>query len=207
MGALETVALAVAALWLGVLTFVVLSSVRQVAMLTAWAQDRSNVGQEGLDAGTEVPKSALSLLPEMSERLGYVFFLASDCQPCREFAYEASRSTEVEALRGTMPITAAVVGQGGTADEVVRLLPDWINVVRDPEASTIRSSFQVAATPAVYEVERGTVTGHAVAGYGIVNFMDLIRARERSNAETFAGPDNNGLSVTQVAGGNSGGGK
>ena len=207
MSPLETIALAVAALWLGALTFVMLSSVRQLAMLTTWAQDRSNVGQEGLDAGTELPQEALEILPELSDQLGYVFFLASDCQPCREFAFEASRSDEVEALRGSLSITAAVIGKGGTADEVVRLLPDWINVIRDPDASVVRASFQVGATPAVYEVEGGIVTGHAVAGYGVVNFLNLVRAREHSNAPAFAGSEKNELSVTKVRANNGGGGE
>lgn len=207
MSPLETVALVLAALWLGALTFAVLSSVRQLAMLTAWAQERSNVGQEGLDAGTELPEEVAGLLPEVSDRFGYVLFLASDCQPCRDFAFEAGRSEEVDAIRDSVPVVAAVVGKGATADEVARLLPDWIRVVRDPDASVIRAGFQVGATPAVYEVERGSVTGHAVAGYGVVNFMNLVHARERSNASAFAGEEKSELAVTNVAGSNGGGGR
>jgi hypothetical protein len=206
MSALETTGLVAVAAWLGLLTLSIVLLVRQVGLLTAWMQQRAPAGEGGLDVGTEVPAPALDLLPGVRERLGYVLFLAGDCQPCREFALAAGRSEEVAGLRDAHPIAAAVTGKDAQAAEVARMLPGWITVFRDADARMLEQSFDVQATPVVYEVERGRVTGRAVAGYGVGDFENLVRARANgSNAGEFAGPELRSLDLKRVKGAVGGG--
>jgi hypothetical protein len=162
------------------------------------------LGEDGLETGAEVPEAALEALPRLGMQLGYVLFLAGNCQPCREFALEAGRSEEVGAMRDAYPVHAVVVGDGSTSDEVARLLPNWIDVVRDPVAASVKREFSVGTTPSVFEVERGKITGRAVAGYGVLNFMNLVRAREHSDVESFAGPEPTDIPVMRVPGANGG---
>jgi hypothetical protein len=187
MPAIEVAAIIAVAVWLAVMTVMMLLVFRQVSLITAWMQQRSP-GEGGLDAGAEVPDDALALMPELRENLGYVLFLAGNCSPCREFALDAARSETILGFRENAKYLAAVAGDGRQAEEIAGLLPDWVRVVRGDDAQLIKDQFDVRATPAVYEVERGNVTGGAVAGYGIVNFENLIEARqEGSDAAQFAG--------------------
>jgi hypothetical protein len=203
---LELAALIAAAVWLGVLTFLVVLLVRQLSLITAWAQEQgpgSGSGSaEGIEIGAEVPESALDVLPPLRAGLSYVVFLAGNCQPCRELALEASRSPDFAALRDEVPVAAVVRGSGAPSDEIERLLPSWVQVVRGDEAELLTRSFEVAQTPSVMEVERGNVTGRAVAGYGLINFLNLVAARAQSDAADYAGPPVE-VAVTQT--GKSGG--
>lgn len=188
MHALEITALAAVAIWLAVLTVLALLILRQVGLLTAWMQQRSPILDDGLDAGTPVPEEALEVMPELKAGVGYVLFLAGNCGPCREFAFETGRSETISGYRENAAFLAAVAGEGKQVDEIVELLPSWVRVVRGSAAEAIRDDFLVKATPAVYEVEFGNVTGRAVAGYGVTNFENLIAARaDGSNAPDFAG--------------------
>jgi hypothetical protein len=206
MSALETTGLVAVAAWLSLLTLSILMLVRQVGLLTAWMQQRAPAGEGGLDIGQEVPERALRLFPGVRERLGYVLFLAGDCQPCREFALAAGHSEEVANLRATRPIAAAVTGDDAKADEVARMLPGWITVFRAEDARVLEESFDVRATPVVYEVERSKVTGRAVAGYGVGDFENLVRARGTgSNPADVGGPELQSLDLKHVTGAVSGG--
>lgn len=188
MSGIETAAVIAVAVWLGVLSFTLVLLVRQISLVTAWVQQQSSNADDGLDVGVDVPGPTLEMLPELREGLAYVLFLGGDCQPCREFALEAGRSEELEELHGDFQVVASVTGDGPQADDLVRMLPDWVRVARHGDASEIQSSFEVRMTPSVFEVERGTVTGQATAGYGVINFLNLIRARATSDAAEFAGP-------------------
>lgn len=200
MSGLETAAVIAVAAWLGVLTLALLMLVRQIGLLSAWAERNTNTRDDGLDVGVAVPDPALDLLPQLTAGLNYVVFLAGNCQPCREFALEASRSTELAELRDTHRIAAVVTGEDVQADEVARMLPPWFEVARHDEAILLTQTFEVQTTPAVYEVDRGTVTGRAVAGYGLLNFLNLVDARATSDAAEIADRRMQGLQVHQTQG-------
>lgn len=207
MGTLAIVALVAAGVWLGILTATIVLLVRQLALVTLWVQERSAVGEDGLGIGAEVPESSRALTPELDAGLGYLLFLGGDCQPCREFALEARKSREFKELRGTVALLAAVSGPEPQAEEVARMLPDWVRVLRGDEAEKVKEDLEVRTTPSVYEVERGAVTGRAVAGYGLENFLNLVEARGHSDAARFAGPERPpDLAVHGVAESKSGGG-
>lgn len=207
MSGLEAAAVVGVAIWLSVLTVAILLLVRQLGLLTAWTERYARAGNDGIDVGVEIPAPAMELLPELESRFGYVVFLAGDCQPCREFALEASRSDELVKLRETLHITAAVSGAGIQAEEVAKMLPSWISVARNDDAELLTKTFEVETTPAVYEVDRGTVTGRAVAGYGLINFLNLVEARATSDAAEIADRrvEDFGVEVQQVNSATTGG--
>jgi hypothetical protein len=204
MSGLETAAVVVVAVWLGVMTLALLLLVRQIGLLSAWAERNTHSRDDGLEIGVPVPDPARELLPELTAGLEYVVFLAGNCQPCREFALEAGRSSELAEMRGTHRIAAVVTGDGVQADEVARMLPPWFDVARHDDAVLLTQSFEVQTTPAVYEVDRGTVTGRAVAGYGLVNFLNLVDARATSDAAEIADRRFEKLQVHQTQGSGSG---
>jgi hypothetical protein len=80
------------------------------------------------------------------------------------------------------------------------MLPPWFEVARHDEAILLTQTFEVQTTPAVYEVDRGTVTGRAVAGYGLLNFLNLVDARATSDAAEIADRRMQGLQVHQTQG-------
>jgi hypothetical protein len=205
MSGLETAALITVAAWLAVLSMAVLVLVRQIGLLSAWAERNTHSRDDGLDVGVSVPEPARELLPELTAGLGYVVFLAGNCQPCREFALEASRSSEVAELRDAVRIAAVVTGDDVQADEVARMLPAWIEVLQHDAAALLTQTFEVRTTPAVYEVDRGTVTGRAVAGYGLINFLNLVDARATSDAAAIADRRMQPLQVHQTEGAGTGG--
>ena len=86
MDAIEIVVVAAVALWLGILTIVVLLNLRQVGVLTAWMQQRNPVRDDGLDAGAPVPETALQAAPQLQAGLTYVVTLDGQCDPCRQLA-------------------------------------------------------------------------------------------------------------------------
>lgn len=187
MSTAATIALVVAAVWLSVLTIVVMASVRQLALLTQWVKERGSSQDDGLDVGAVLSDEAQLAIPELHDGLCYVVFLGGDCQPCREFAVEASRDEELTKRRDDLEVVAVVTGSQRQAEGMSRLLPSWFRVIRGEEAAHLTDEFLVQTTPSVYEAERGAVTGRAVAGYGVVNFVNLIHARATSDAAEFAG--------------------
>jgi len=195
MSGLGIAALTMAVVWLAVLSFALILLVRQLGIVTNWAQQVTERRDDGLEIGEGVSKRALEVLPEMGDKLTYVVFLDGQCQPCREFALEAGRSAEIAALEGKITMSAVVTGTGAQAKELERLLPDWVHAARGSDADAVKKDFKVIQTPAVYEVEKGNVTGRAVAGYGLINFLNLVDARATSDAAEYAGETSPDLEV------------
>lgn len=199
MNGLEIAALVAATIWLSVLTLLFLVLVRQVGLVTAWARrsaSAATIGDDGIEIGVDVPAPAVEVAPQLEDEFAYLLFLAGNCQPCREFADDAGNSEEVAQIQNSARVVATVQGGGAQADEVARMLPGWMDVVQEPGAAKIAKSFEVQATPMIYEVSGGKVTGRAIAGYGIADLLNLVRAREKTNSNDAA--DSNGAEAAIV---------
>lgn len=191
MSGLETAALAAVGAWLFILSLAMVLLVRQVSLVSAWAQNQAQSpggSQDGLTIGLPIPDEAIDLLPEATDQLAYVWFLGGDCQPCREFAADAARADEVVNMKGKHPIVAAVTGTTEQVSDFAQLLPDWVRIIGGDDAAGLNKEFKVLQTPMVYELDRGNVTGRAVAGYGVSDFLNLVIAHEHTDAEEYAGP-------------------
>lgn len=188
MSVLEGIAFGVAALWMCALTVVLVVLVRQMELLRIWATEQTATPSDGLEVGMEVPGKFEALVDGVQAgELTYLLFLGGNCQPCREFALEARDSTKLVALRDRYSIFTAVTGTETQTEDLAGLLPDWFTTIRGRDASSMMGDFQVMQTPSIFEIEGGKVTGRAVAGYGLTNFLNLVDAREASDAAKFAG--------------------
>lgn len=186
MSTVEVVLLAVAACWLAGLSFVLVLLTRQLGLLQAWAVEQTASPSDGLEVGAEVPRGLGAVLPDRAGP-AYLLFLGGNCQPCREFALEARDSAKLDGLRKRYPMVAAVTGTETQVADLAGLLPPWFTKVDGKAASDLMKGFEVIQTPSIFELEGDKVTGRAVAGYGLTNFLNLIDAREASDAGRYAG--------------------
>lgn len=177
--------MAAVVLWSLVVTGLLFLLVRQVAVVSKWVDERSE--GDGLEIGAEIPERALVLRPGLTSGLSYVAIIDGTSQQGREFALEAGRSGALAALRDRAAVTVALCGEGEEVEVVSRLLPAWFDLAHGNVADALKLNLRIRHTPAVYEIERGRVTGKAGSGYGVVNFVNLVRAREHSDAAEFAG--------------------
>ncbi|HEX2296417.1 MAG TPA: hypothetical protein VHN37_14060 [Actinomycetota bacterium] len=169
----ELVTVVVVALWLAVLSFVVLLLVRQLGLLTVLVRQGGPptvMDYDGLEVGEKVPDDVLATLP-LNGKPSYVLLLSTTCGPCRELAADLS-GTDLGA-----PLIALISGSDELADAMVDMLPKNLHVVRDPEATAVAKSLRINSSPFALELETGTVTGKSY-----VNTRDdllrLVNARQ-----------------------------
>lgn len=165
------------ALWLAVLSFVLILVIRQIALVTARldaAGSLFSVADDGLDVGNEVPEEILSRIPQLRSDLAYVLVISATCMPCRELA------TELSTIPYEAPRTVALLaGREELAQGLEELLPQHIEVIRDPDATELaKDGFQLQSTPFAFQVERGTITGKAYLR-SATHLVELIEARRQ----------------------------
>jgi hypothetical protein len=167
-----SVSVAVASVWLLLLTLVVLALVRQVGLLTMRidrGMPRFAADQDGPEIGAPVPGDVLAALPQLAGTgRRQVLLLSAVCGPCRELAVELGKSTVDGQLLALVP------GHSEAADVLISLLPPDVAVVRDPDAIAIAKALAIRSTPFAVEVESGTVTGKAY----LKELADLARLIE-----------------------------
>lgn len=169
MSGLELTAVVLVALWLGVLTLVVLVLVRQVAIIDARRHLTPNIGahsEVGPLIGARLPDEASSALGDLDGELAYLLFLSPTCGPCIEIASQLSRVTSPQ------PVLSLFAGLDATAEGFRALFPPTARVIRDPEASRIAQALQIPSAPFALQIESGLLTGRA-------------RLRDVDDLETF----------------------
>lgn len=181
MSGLEVVALMVVALWLGVLTVVVLVLVRQVAIIDVRPQLEAQSAQPevGLLIGTKVPPDAAAALGELNGGPVFLLFLSPTCRPCIEIASEISR----QSFR--WPILALFAGTGDIAADFQALFPPTVHVIRDPAATSVAEGLEVRGAPFALQIENGVLTGKARLR-GVEDLTGFIEAYDRSEAADIA---------------------
>lgn len=182
MTGLEVAGLVTVAVWLSIVTLVLVLVVRQIALLTVRLEnsgtERFSLADDGLEVGSTVPASALSALALSDTERAYLLLLSSTCLSCREIAPSLEPPPDF-AARALLP------GKGELPDAMARLLPDGFQVVRDPVATEVAALLQIKSTPFVLELDRGSVTGKAYL-YSAEDFSRLVDARETSDAPELA---------------------
>jgi hypothetical protein len=149
MSAFEMTVIALVAVWLVALTLVVLVLVRQTAVLST--RPALAGPMDGLMPGAAVPPAALAAAPEVGGAHGRIILTSATCGPCRE-------------LVGQLPMLATDVstalllpGPRQAADDLERLVPTWIRVIRDPAASALAQDLEVNRTPFVFALANGRI--------------------------------------------------
>jgi hypothetical protein len=163
MSTLETIALASAAAWMAMLSLVVLLLVRQIGILTVRLERDEQPPEQaygGIEIGRAIPTTVADALPALNGAPTYVVLVDASCPPCRELAADLERP----AAAGR--VIVALTGPDQLSTAFCDLLPNGIEVVRDPEASVVHEGLSVSTTPFVVEVTGDTVTGKAAVRGG-----------------------------------------
>lgn len=173
--------IAMVAVWLAVLSMVVLLLVRQVALLNVRIARGAGAAaaRDGLMIGRPIPESVATQLPEVRLGVVYVLLMSAICAPCREVAPQLGR------LRIDEPVVALVPGNGEAVRGLIEMLPSWFRVIADPAATQIAKELQIESTPFAFEVEFGIVTGKVFI-HEASDLMHLVEAR-RSGERNLGG--------------------
>jgi hypothetical protein len=144
----------VLALWLGVLTLVMLLVIRQVGMLTVQlAVPRVSLDSDGLEIGSPIPEAIVAKIPQTAVARAYLVHISATCTPCRALVEDLS----ARPIRSDAPLVVLLSGPAELADGLAGLLPAEIRVIRDPDATEIARTLQLRSTPFIIAVEQQKV--------------------------------------------------
>lgn len=173
--------LAVVAIFWGVLVSIILILlVRQVSLMSVRLNllmrmpDLSEFGI-GPELGTTIPGSASDILPEN----GVILALSATCESCHTVASTLPRRSED--LPGALVVL--LTGRGKPAKELRLKIPDWVKVLRDPDASKLGRELELSRTLWALRLQDNVVVGHADVSTG----EDLLRLTEANVPEVFRG--------------------
>lgn len=181
MSGLALASLVVVALWLGILTLLVLLIIRQVGLLTARSELAGHVfdvSRDGLEIGASVPAEVIDALPESVSGVTYVLRLSASCAPCRELASVLGR----EGIDRSQPIVALIAGRTELADGMATMLPPAMRSIRDPQATTLAESLRIQSVPFALTIENGVVAGKAYlrSAADLSDLFSRIETRKRA---------------------------
>jgi hypothetical protein len=191
VNSLETLALVVATLWLVALTVAVVLVIRQIGLLTirlTYSAPHGVADEHGPAIGSSVPETAASLLGLNGDSRAVVF-LSSTCNPCRDFATQASADQLGE------DTTILISGNPELARGVAALLPKGAESVLDPISQEVASAFGVGMVPFALYLSDGRVRAKTY-----LNDPDeLVRLRTPGGANATT------IELTDQTGGNGNG--
>ena len=153
MSALAIVALVLACVWLGVLTFVVVLLVRQVGLLTvrlSMATQAISLDDDGPEVGSILPEDVAEVMPD-GER-AYLLLISASCEPCRELV------VELDGHQFEQSVVALVPGRQEQASELAALLPRHEGRSSIPRRPSWPSHWISKAHRSPSKSEGGTVT-------------------------------------------------
>lgn len=157
-------------LWIGALTLVVVLCVRQIGLLTVRFDQSGgsfSLEDDGPEVGGGIPAEVATILPGSIHGARQLLLVSATCTPCRDLA-EQLRSRELPAS-----VIALVPGPPELADGMVALLPPGIQVIQNPEASSIASALHISSTPFAVAIDAGIVTGKQYL-HSVDDFMTFV---------------------------------
>lgn len=152
---METVALVVATVWMGLLTLVVLLLVRQVGLIAARLEESGtmfSLADDGLPIGSNVPDEAVLLLPDLAAGVRHLVVMSASCAPCRTLVADLS------AHPTSREFIALVPGSKQLAQTMIDSLPPGTISVQDPDAKELSNWLGVRSTPFGLEITDRVVT-------------------------------------------------
>jgi hypothetical protein len=170
MDSLNTIALISGAIWLGILTLVMLLVIRQIGILTiklVHVDTSSLLENDGPELGSPVPSETLTFLPELASGHTNLLLISAQCMPCRELV------TELTHHRLEPQVITLLSGREELADELATLLPNNFRIIRDPDASSIAETLKIKSTPFSVAFQDQVVVNKAYV-YSIDTFVDFV---------------------------------
>lgn len=152
MSNLEVAVLVGVAIWLVILTLIIVLVVRQVGLLlvhlslapmTNITSPASTIAldEDGPAIGSQVPEEIMNRIPTDKGSPTTIMLISAICIPCHEL---------VKALRDhtiNTPLVALVTGHAPLADDLAALLPPHAHVIHDPDAVDIANRLDIHSTP------------------------------------------------------------
>jgi hypothetical protein len=179
MTGLEQAALITGAIWLAVVSLVLLLVVRQVGLMTvrlSFAAPNVSADDVGVPAGTSVPHDVAHLVGGNSSA-GILVFMSGTCSQCRSIASALSDrevSPSMVFLIAGVPSKARLVGE---------MLPSRARRLFEPEASNVANALAVDTVPFALRISAARVGAKTY----LQSAADLSRFRERSANPSNAG--------------------
>jgi len=158
MSSLATATLILMAIWLGILTLVLILAIRQIGILTvrlSMAGETFSVDKDGPEIGSKIPTEVIEIVPDIEMMQANFVLLSSTCNPCRELV------ANLDGHRFNAKIIVLLAGRKELADGLASMLPSDLEVLRDPEASQIAAAFNIQSTPFAVAVSNGEVAQKA----------------------------------------------
>jgi hypothetical protein len=155
MSSLETLVVALLAVWLGAISVAVLLVIRQISLLTVrlgYVSPHTVTDDHGPAIGSAVPAQASELLGLNGEGRAVVF-LSSTCGPCRDFATGASPNHLGD------DTSVLISGREELALGVAALLPSGTEPLLDPTSREIAAALGVEMVPFALYISDGRIRG------------------------------------------------
>lgn len=156
---MTTLILIVFGCWLALLTCVIVLIFRQLALITERLEfigPGVTMFQDGPADNTELPDSVatpLALKPEAA----WIILLSATCSTCHDIAGDFAQ----HGLPSKERWIALVPGEGGHQDELIRLLPDAVDVITGDTGYAVSSELQIERSPFLLAVHGNRVIGKA----------------------------------------------
>lgn len=185
MTGIEVTALALVGAWLGLLTIVLVLTIRQIALLTSRLDTSHSVAldaldHDGLEIGSRLPDEVVESFPLLADGTTFILLLASTCGTCRKVASDLGTRSFDERL------VALVPGPEEMAEALISELPLGAMPVQDPLAREIAQKLHLESTPFAFQVDDGKVTGKAYL-HSDQDFIDLVTFEKRMLTEAPSG--------------------
>ncbi len=154
MTTVQVSALIAVAIWMAVLSIVVLLCVRQIALIsTQLGQHPVIMENDGPEIGTDFAQMMSNEVPVLLNGESHLLLLSASCKPCHDLASMLNR-IQLPAH----PIAALVPGRPDLADLVVDVLPAQITPIRDPDATDLARAMSMQRVPSAVTFDQGVVT-------------------------------------------------
>ena len=181
MSVLATAAMILIAIWLGVLTLLLILAIRQIGILTVRVSmnggERFSVDHDGPEIGSKLPSEVVEIVPGIESLEANFMLLSATCNPCRELV------ANLDGHPFSATIIVLLAGRKELADGLVSMLPLDFRIIRDPEASQVAAAFQIQSTPFAVAVANGKVIQKAYL-HSKDDLIALVNGQKRHNQIT-----------------------
>ena len=154
MSDLATAAFILMAVWLGILTLVIVLTIRQIGIMTvqlSLAGSGFSVDKDGPEVDSPVPAVVKTSLPLINVEPITILLLSATCTPCRSLA------EDLQKYRFDSPVITLLTGRQELVDGLAAMLSTNTHIVSDPQAAQIAEAFNIHSTPFALRIEAGKV--------------------------------------------------
>lgn len=178
MNGIEVAALVLTAVWLAILSLVMVLVIRQIGLLTVrfdLAGSSFSLANDGPPVGSELPQPVTVALPLVEHGATYLVLASAGCKPCRELVEGLTKERVPTGAR----IIALIPGPAELASDLVAMLPSGMQSVRDPVAGDLAAVLQIQSAPFAVYTQDGKVVGKTYL-HSAADLLRFISGQQRT---------------------------